>query len=137
MKRLPILALLAAVLFPVLAARAELPPSAYERMRGKATFVAILAVQSVERAAPQVDGDMRTVRVTVRARILSAIRGTGLKIGDTITIRYTNRTPTKPGWVGPSPIPILAKDTRVLAWLNRGKGFLAPAARGRSFEMLR
>jgi hypothetical protein len=32
---------------------------------------------------------------------------------------------------------VLEKGTRVLAWLNRGKGFLAPAARGRSFATLR
>jgi hypothetical protein len=138
-KKLSILALLAAGTLPPLAtaARAELPPTAYEAMRGKAAIVAILAIQSVQRSAARTDGTMETVRVTVRARVLSVIRGSGLAMGATVTIHYTHSRPVKPGWVGPSPIPILEKGTRVLAWLNRAKGFLAPAARGRSFETLR
>lgn len=139
MKRLSILALLAASLAVAMAGalRAELPPSAYEAMRGKATFVLLLDVMSVDRSNPADDGRMRSVRVTVRARVRSVIRGSGLKPGDTVTVRYTSTRPTQPGWVGPAPIPVLTKGTRVLAWLNRGKGFLAPAARGQSFELLR
>lgn len=118
-------------------ARAELPPRAYEAMRQSARYVLVLAVESVERAAPRTDGPFRTTTVVVRARIVSVIRGAGLKMGDTVTIRYRHREPVKPGWVGPAPIPVLEKGSRVLAWLNRGEGAFAPAARGHSFATLR
>jgi hypothetical protein len=87
MRRATILALLAACTLPLAAARAELPPQAYERMRQKATCVLLLAVQFVQRSAPRTDGPMRSETVTVEARVLSVIRGSGPKMGATVTIR--------------------------------------------------
>lgn len=139
MRRLPIAALLAACLVPATAAvpRAELPPTVYEAMRAKAAVVLLLAVEEVALGAARADGRMRAAPVTVRARVRSVIRGSGLKMGDVVTIRYTNIRPVQPGWVGPAPIPILKPRTRVLAWLNRGERDFVPGARGGSFEALR
>jgi hypothetical protein len=138
-RRLPILVLLTACLVPALAGapRAELPPTAYEAMRAKASFVLLLRIQEVSLGAAKTDGRMRTAPITVRARVESVIRGSGLKPGDMVTLRYNHTRPLEPGWVGPAPVPILEPKTRVLAWLNRGRRDFAPAARGRSFEVLR
>ncbi len=139
MKKLTILALLAACQLPAMApaARAELSPRVYEQMRSKAIFEVTLAVESVERSTALANAEMRIDRVTVRARILSIIRGAGLKKDATVTIRYTHTEHLRRGWVGPSPVPILEKGERVRAWLNPANGYLVPAARGWSFETLR
>ena len=112
------------------AARAELPPAVYAEEQRRAEVVAVLRVISTRRHQDT---------LSVQARILELKRqpnGSHLQGGQVIQLRYALPVWRRPGWVGPSPIPVLQPGQQVTAWLNREAGSNAwfhPAAGGRSF----
>ena len=115
--------------------RAEIAPKYYEEMRRGAQLVAILHVDEVKTFALKSRGKILKIQVEAKGRVFSVIRGK-LRLYSTIAIRYTRATYPR-GRVGPAPVPILKKGTRVVAWLNRAGGIWEAAARGRSFATLR
>lgn len=134
MKRLLacLFALLAAFSTPAL--RAELPPSAYEKMQSDAPEV--LRIQ-VLRVTQQPDSDASTTDVSVLAQIVKVGRSaTKLKPGDMITVNY--KVVSHPaGWVGPGEVPVLKENAESVAYLKAiqgGEQEYAPAAGAMSFD---
>jgi hypothetical protein len=115
-----------------LSARAELPPSAYEKMQHAAPEVLRIQVLQV---SVQPDGD--TARdVTMLAEVLKVGRShTSLKANDMVTIKY--KLTTHPaGWVGPGDVPVLKENTETVAYLAKDANSdnYAPAAGAMSFD---
>ncbi len=100
--------------------RAELPPSAYEKMQSEAPEVLRVHVLRVD-VQPTSDTAVRDVTILAEAAKVGRSK-TKLKPGDMITIKYRVTT-HEPGWVGPGEVPILKEDQE-----NRG---LSGADRGR------
>jgi hypothetical protein len=124
-------------LLPFLAAiallRAELPPSAYEKMQSEASEVLRVHVLRVD-VQPTDDAAIR--EVTMLAETIKVGRSkTKLKSGDMITIKYRITT-HEPGWVGPGEVPVLKDDQETVAYLApvTGAQEYAPAAGAMSFE---
>lgn len=133
--RPPILIAFAALLLAT--ARAELPPSAYRAMQTRAPEALHISVLSVStHPAANLDG---ATEVVAQARVDKVIRtAAGLKPGSTIRITYIHKPLGT--MVGPSPVPILAADEAVPAWLERrgspDQPVYAPAAGAFSFRSL-
>ncbi len=82
--------------------------------------------------------------VRVRAKVLKVHRtAAGIKVGNTILIKYKTWTRRPRGWAGPRPIPILKEGQTYPAFLrrlsvNKKDGIICgPAARGYSFQVLK
>ncbi len=126
------LILLLAILCPVLL-RAELPPSAYEKMQQAASDVADIEVLRVD--IEPGDSPSRQ-NIHLMALVNSVTRSaTGLKEGDLINILYTVTSHEK-GWVGPGEIPILPEKDKTVAYLLKDAttGDFHPAAGAMSFR---
>lgn len=123
---LPIL-LLGGLLF------AEMSPEVYRQLQQEAQEYFIIKVEKVHTPLWIFSRD-KPVEVT--ARILQVLRsGKGAKEQDSIEIHYQSYKP-KRGWVGPRPVPVLAKGEdyhAFLAWSDED-GYFVPAARGYSFD---
>lgn len=125
-------ALLALAVHPR-AAQAEIAPEYYAEMQAGAPEAVTLKVTSVDTSVCVLWCSKQSV--TAKAVVQAVERsGSGLKVGDTITIRYTHLIPSG-GWAGPRPIPVLKKGETTVAFLrpNKRLGY-HPAARGYSFE---
>jgi hypothetical protein len=132
MKRLLTCLFLAVFTTPLL--RAELPPSAYEKMQSAAPEV--LRIQ-VLRVTEQPDSDASTKDVSMLAQVLKVGRSASkLKPGDMITVNY--KIVSHPaGWVGPGEVPILEENKESVAYLKAvdgGEQEYAPAAGAMSFD---
>lgn len=131
MKRLTIcLIFLLAVIAP---GRAELPPSAYEKMQSDASEVLRVHVLRVD-VEPTGDASIREVTMLAEAVKVGRSK-TKLKPGDMLTVKY--RVTAHPvGWVGPGEVPILKDDLETVAYLApvTGAQEYAPAAGAMSFE---
>jgi hypothetical protein len=128
--------LLACLLFvaaPFISCRAELPPSAYEKMQSEAPEVLRVHILRVDE---QPTNDAAVQEVTMLAEALKVGRSkTKLKPGDMITIKYRVTT-HQPGWAGPGEVPVLKDDQETVAYLvaNTDAQDYAPAAGAMSFE---
>ena len=113
--------------------RAELPPSAYEKMQSAATEVFRVKVLRVD-ITPTDSPEIRDV--SMLAQVLKVGRSKSkVKPDDLITIKY--RITTHPaGWVGPGEVPILKEDAETVAYLQSivGTEDYAPAAGAMSFD---
>ncbi len=113
--------------------RAELPPSAYEKMQSQATEVFRVKVLRVDEAPA---GDPAIQDVTMLAQVLKVGRSAAkVKPDDLITVKY--RVTTHPaGWVGQGEVPVLKEDAETVAYLRAVSGTpdYAPAAGTMSFE---
>lgn len=109
---------------------AELPPWVYGEQQRRAPLVVELRVLEAERA----EGEAR-----VRARVLRVSRqprGTALKPGQAIRLRYGLPPEGAPVRPGPSSLPLPRAGEVLTAWLqplNGSPDTFAPAAGGRSF----
>lgn len=116
-----------------LTARAELPPSAYEEMKDSAPEALVITIVDTKLRTAKTPEWERT-SVFAKARVDSVARSkSGLKKGQIISIRTVTEKALSPGWVGPSPIPIVEKGKQYQAWLKRGGSAYYAAARGQSF----
>ena len=121
-------------LAPLAPARAELPPWVYGQEQREAPVRLELEVLTVQRW-PALQPD----QLLVQARVLSVLRqprGSRLRPGDRLQLRYSLPPQHPSGWVGPAPLPLLAAGQRVPAWLTPDPavpGAYRPAAGGRSF----
>lgn len=125
------LILLLAILFlPLL--RAELPPSAYERMQAAATEVVEIEVLRVEVEPGEAAGSQN---IRLMALVNKVTRTANVKENDLIKIQYTV-TGREKGWTGPGEIPILEEKDKTLAYLLKDpeKDEFHPAAGVMSFR---
>ncbi len=119
---------------PFAEVRAELPPSAYEKMQAEAPEVLRIKVLRVE-STPAPD-DATAQEVAVVAQVLKVGRTrTDLKPDDLITLKYRIVQHPKE-WVGPGQVPLLQEDAEPLAYLKRLEDSTdyAPAAGVMSFS---
>jgi len=132
MKRLLTCLFLTVFTAPLL--RAELPPSAYEKMQSAAPEV--LRIQ-VLRVTEQPDSDASTKDVSMLAQVLKVGRSASkLKPGDMITVNY-KIVGHPAGWVGPGEVPILEENKESVAYLKAADGGeqeYSPAAGAMSFD---
>lgn len=132
MKRLLTCLFLTVFTAPLL--RAELPPSAYEKMQSAAPEV--LRIQ-VLRVTEQPDSDASTKDVSMLAQVLKVGRSASkLKPGDMITVNYKVASHSA-GWVGPGEVPILEENKESVAYLETAAGGeqeYSPAAGAMSFD---
>lgn len=125
---------------PLLAS--ETMPDMFRDLQKKAQFHLIIETQEVnteplalafgqDTAIPAVRGQA----ITVQAKVLRVLRGSGVKPGQVITIRYDYKPKPFGKPAAPAPIPVLAGGIKRQAWLNResGGGFV-PAAFAYSFN---
>jgi hypothetical protein len=114
--------------------RAELPPSAYEKMQSDAPEV--LRIQ-VLRVTEQAASNTSTKDVSMLAQVLKVGRSASkLKPGDMITVNY-KVVAHPPGWVGPGEVPILEENKETVAYLKIADGSeqaYAPAAGAMTFD---
>ncbi len=135
-----LLAVLFAVASPLVAA--ETMPEMFRDLQKKAQLHLIIETQQVDTlplalnmgqdiSVPAVRGQA----ITVRAKVLRVLRGSGVKPGQVITIRYDYKPKPAGNPAAPAPIPVLAGGIKRQAWLNResGGGFV-PAAFAYSFN---
>jgi hypothetical protein len=125
------LILLLAMLCPVLI-RAELPPSAYERMQNAATEVVEIEVIRVDIEPGEAPGSQN---LHVTALVNKVMRAANVKENDLIKIQYTVIAHEK-GWTGPGEIPILEESQKTLAYLVKAPANedFHPAAGAMSFR---
>ena len=125
------LILLLAILCPTLA-RAELPPSAYERMQNAATEVVEIEILRVEIEPGESPGSQS---IRLMALVNKATRAANVKAGDLIKIHYTV-TGHEKGWAGPGEIPILEEKEKTIAYLVKDPlaDTFHPAAGAMSFR---
>jgi hypothetical protein len=119
---------------------AELPPHAYEDMKKKSrenlvVRVVDLSIDSTSEKDKS-GNDILIQNVTLKSKI-QTVKKTSSKRrkGNTITINYEVRNhDPKSGWVGPSQIPILEKNSLYIAYLRKvDNGTYAPSAGSHSF----
>jgi hypothetical protein len=103
---------LLAVLCPVLL-RAELPPSAYERMQAAATELLEIEILRVDIEPGSAEGSQN---VHLVALVNKVTRAANVKESDVIKIDYTVAAHEK-GWTGPREIPILEEKEKTIAYL--------------------
>lgn len=117
----------------VLAASAELPPSAYEAMQAKASEYLEIEVLRVD-VEPGSAANEQKVNVLALAQAVTRT-ASGLRAGDIVHIVYT-LTERPPGWAGPGQIPLLTEKERTVAYLtkNEPSGDFSPAAGAMSFR---
>lgn len=129
MKRCALVLALSVLVVP---AFAELPPSAYIEMQRNAPEHLRIEVLRVEKEAAADNQEI----IQATALVIEVFRtATDLQTGDMITIRYTFQ-PLPPGFVGPSPIPVLNEAVVTVAYLSKPEGEMdyQPAAGGMSFD---
>lgn len=135
-----LLVLLFAVATPLYAS--ETMPEMFRDLQKKAQLHLIIETQEVdtEPLALSMGQDInipavRGQAITVKAKVLRVLRGTGVKPGQVITIRYDYKPKPVNQPAAPAPIPVLAGGIKRQAWLNResGGGFV-PAAFAYSFN---
>lgn len=114
------------------AIRAELPPSAYERMQAAATEVVEIEVLRVDVEPGQTQG---TQNICLTALVNKPTRTTNVKENDLIKIHYTVTGRAK-GWTGPGEIPILEEKVKTIAYLVKDPASedFCPAAGVMSFR---
>lgn len=116
----------------IAATRAELPPSAYEKMQREATEVFRVKVLRVEESP----SSPTTRDISLLAQVLKVGRSeTKVRPDDLITIRY--QVVTRPaGWVGPGEVPVPKEDDETIAYLKSisGSPEFAPAAGTMTFS---
>ena len=114
--------------------RAELPGSAYDDMKAKASDIVEIEVTRV--SINTRDGEnLRDISVYADARVVGVTRSKSrLKVGDQISLRYMTFEVLRRGWAGPGPILIVEKGKRYGAFLKKGGSHFYAAARGRSLE---
>ena len=123
----------ALVFLPLVSARAELPPSAYEARQQAAPEYLKIQILRVEMTPA---ADCGGQQVTLMALIEDVERtASHLKKGDFINIRYTVADHPK-GWVGPGEVPIPDEKGESVAYLSKIKdpSEFAPAAGRMSFS---
>ena len=115
-------------------ARAELPPQVYEDLKARAPEV--LQVEITRVALNQRDGEnLREISVFAEAKVTGVTRlGSGVEIGDLISLRYMTFEVIKPGFVGPGPIAPVEKGGSYQIWFKKAGHQFYPAAKGRSVE---
>ena len=125
------LILMLAILCPTLS-RAELPPSAYERMQSAATEVLEIEVLRVEIEPGETPGSQI---IRLMALVNKATRAANVKEGDLIKIHYAVTTHEK-GWTGPGEIPVLEERAKTIAYLAKDPEIeeFHPAAGAMSFR---
>ena len=125
------LILLLAILCPVLI-RAELPPSAYERMQKAATEAVEIEVLRVDIEPGEAPGSQN---LHITALVNKVTRAANVKENDLIKIQYTVTAHEK-GWAGPGEIPILEEKQKTLAYLAKDPSTedFHPAAGAMSFR---
>ncbi|MFA7345761.1 MAG: hypothetical protein WC003_15790 [Terrimicrobiaceae bacterium] len=125
------LILMLAVLCPPLI-RAELPPSAYERMQAAATEFVEIEVLRVDVGPGDAPGRQD---IHLLALVDKVTRAANVKENDLIKINYTV-TGREKGWMGPGEIPVLEEKARTLAYLVKDQttGEFHPAAGAMSFR---
>lgn len=126
---------------PLLAA--ETMPEMFRDLQKKAQFHLVIETTEVNTEAlsttlGQTISDLPTTRgqaITVKAKVLRVLRGTGLKPGQSIVLRYDYKPKPAGKPAAPAPIPVLAAGVKRQAWLNResGGGYV-PAAFAYSFH---
>ena len=112
---------------------AELPPYVYENLKKNSPEVLKIKVRDVNTS----NVTNNTKELTVEAKVLKiSTSKSGLKVGDVITIVYSRVINRHPGWVGPSPIPLVERGEVYYAFLRKDceENYYTPAARGESFE---
>ena len=112
---------------------AELPPYVYENLKKNSPEVLKIKVRDINSS----NVTNNTKETSVKAQILNVrTSSSGLKEGDMITIVYGVAIKRHPGWVGPSPIPLLERGKVYHAFLRKDceYNYYTPAARGESFE---
>ncbi len=115
----------------VSAAKAELPPYVYEEMQKNSSEQLTIETLEVKSSLSGINEKSYSITAKVTGIAKSKSR---LHKGDTITIEYTRVIAHPPGWVGPSPIPVLEQGQSYKAYLHRDEdGKYRPSARGRSF----
>lgn len=129
------LVVLAVSAVPSVAARAELPPSAYEKRQKDAPEHVEIRVASVKTEEKKERGGVR-IEVRAQAQVGRVHRSaSGLKTGDAIRLRYTHTRPKEP-IAGPSEVPIVRAGETCPAFLARDEkdGTYVPVAGGYSFQ---
>jgi hypothetical protein len=118
-------------------ARAELPPSAYERFQADAPEVFLIKVDEVSSKFPGVFDRSKRIE-SVQATVVKVVRSkSGTKQGDKIALRYERLIP-KAGWAGPSPAPALEQGKEYPAYLSKAAdGTFELGAQGKSFETVK
>jgi predicted secreted protein len=119
------------------AAKAELPPTAYEQLQLDATEVFQIKVDQVSSKFPSLLDRSKRIE-TVQASVVKVVRSkSGTKKGDKITLRYERIIP-KGGWAGPSPAPALEQGKEYPAYLSKSDdGTFGLGAKGKSFETVK
>jgi hypothetical protein len=119
---------------------AELPPHAYEDMKKKSRENLVIKVVDVSidstTEKDRSGNDILIQNVTLKSKIQSVKKTSSKRRkGNTITITYEVRNhDPKSGWVGPSQIPVLEKNTLHFAYLRKvDNGTYAPSAGSHSF----
>ncbi len=121
---------------------AELPPHAYDDMKKKTPELLTIRVidvaidSTVEK--DRSGNDVVVKNITAKSTIQSVKKtSTKKRRGNSITINYTVRIhDPNSGWVGPSQIPIIEKNTRYTSFLRyvKDEKSYAPSAGSHSFE---
>lgn len=115
-------------------ATAELSPQVYADMQNASPEFLQIRVEQVDTGWCFLI--CRSRNITVTATVTAVTRtATQLTVGDTITIHYKHQRPI-PGFVGPSPIPILEAGQTYPAYLevdDENPAIYTPRARGQSF----
>lgn len=126
------LILMLAILCPVWI-RAELPPSAYEKMQQAATDVMDIEVLRVDIEPGDAAGRQNIHLMALVNKV--ARTSADVKEGDLINILYTV-TAREKGWSGPGEIPILSEKDKTVAYLLKdgSSGDFHPAAGAMSFR---
>lgn len=110
---------------------AEIPPSAYARMKDAAGEVLQIEVLKVDGSIRR--GADEESHLTVTAKVVCMVRSaSGLTPGATITIGYSTVLKHSWGWAGPAPIGILRPGVYT-AYLDKAETVYTPAAQGQSF----
>lgn len=119
-----------------LAARSELPPSAYKDQQNKAPEALVIKVRTVK-IQETTEANWKQTDVTVEAEVEKVERSaTNIAPGTRISIVYTTREYTRPV-AGPSQVPILKEGQVCPAYLSKSGPNYTPAAGGYSFETVR
>lgn len=120
---------------------AELPPHAYEDMKKKSKEYLVIKVVDVSidstTEKDRSGKDLLIQHLKVKSKIQSVKKTSSKRRkGNTITITYEVRIhDPQSGWVGPSQIQVLERDSTYLAYLRKvDDGTYAPSAGSHSFN---
>ena len=121
------------VLFLALASKvsAELPPQAYAAAKQNAPELVAFQVEHISVSSKSYGSKA----ITIRGRINEICRTeSGLRTGDSITVRYTIRSTA---FNGPSRCPLLKQNGVYAGYLKKTGGVFTVSAWGQSFIRLR